>query len=62
VEAGVLDELVASDRVTDVAVERAKELVACPGFSAVKAQVRGALAARVRQLVKLGAEPAFETA
>jgi enoyl-CoA hydratase len=57
---GVLDELVVPDHVSATARERVRELAAQPGFRAVKAQVRAALAARVRELASAGREFAFE--
>ena len=56
---GVFDETTDPDRVTALAKNRARELAAQPGFRAVKAQMRGALAARVHQLANEGRESAF---
>ena len=56
---GVFDETTDPDRVTALANNRARELAAQPGFRAVKAQMRGALAARVHQLANEGRESAF---
>lgn len=56
---GVFDETFAPDRVKEVAIHRARELAEQPGFCAVKAQMRGALAARVNQLANEGRESAF---
>lgn len=58
----VLDELADTDRVGALAHERGRTLAAQPGFRAVKAQMRGALAARVRELAATGRETAFDAA
>lgn len=55
----VFDELAEPDQVRALARLRAQELAALPGFSAVKAQTRGSLDAEVRDLARLGQEPAF---
>lgn len=56
---GVFDETADPDHVTQAANTRVRELAGQPGFRAVKAQMRGALAARVRQLAIEGCESAF---
>jgi len=56
---GVFDETTDPDRVTALANNRARELAGQPGYRAVKAQMRGALAARVNQLANEGRESAF---
>ena len=55
----VFDELAEPDQVRAEACLKALELAALPGFRAVKAQMRGGLAAEVRDLARLGQEPAF---
>ncbi|OQW74761.1 MAG: hypothetical protein BVN32_12470 [Proteobacteria bacterium ST_bin14] len=55
----VFDETADPDRVTALARDRARELAGQPGYRAVKAQMRGALAARVNQLATEGCESAF---
>jgi enoyl-CoA hydratase len=56
----VFDELAPPEQLADLARERARSLAAQPGFQAVKAQMRGGLAAQVRQLAASGSEPVFE--
>lgn len=56
---GVFDEAADPDRVTALARNRARELAGQPGYGAVKAQMRGALAARVNKLADEGRESAF---
>jgi enoyl-CoA hydratase len=56
---GVFDEIAEPDHLTETANTRSRELAAQPGFRAVKTQMRGALAARVRQLALEGSESAF---
>jgi enoyl-CoA hydratase/carnithine racemase len=56
---GVFDETTDPDRLSALANNRARELAGQPGFSAVKAQMRGALADRVHQLANEGRESAF---
>ena len=56
---GVFDESDHPDRLTELAIVRARTLAEQPGFRAVKAQMRGALAARVNQLAQAGRESAF---
>jgi enoyl-CoA hydratase len=56
---GVFDEATDPDRVTALANNRARELAGQPGYRAVKAQMRGALAASVQQLANEGRESAF---
>lgn len=56
---GVFDEATDPDRVLALANNRALELAGQPGYRAVKAQMRGALAARVQQLANEGRESAF---
>ncbi|MFZ4122611.1 MAG: hypothetical protein ACOYKM_13205, partial [Caulobacterales bacterium] len=56
---GVFDEIADANGVLEVAKLRARALSELPGFVAVKAQMRGALVARVKQLAQEGAEHAF---
>jgi enoyl-CoA hydratase len=56
---GIFDETTDPDGVTALAKTRARELSELPGYRAVKAQMRGALAARVTQLANEGRESAF---
>jgi enoyl-CoA hydratase len=56
---GVFDEVTDPDLVAALATNRARELAAQPGYRAVKAQMRGSLAARVNQLANEGRESAF---
>lgn len=56
---GVFDELADPDGVTALATHRARELAGQPGFRAVKAQMRGAMAAQVKVLANEGREHAF---
>lgn len=56
---GVFDEVADPERVRALASNRARELAGQPGFRAVKAQMRGGLAARVTRLANEGSESAF---
>lgn len=56
----VLDELAGPGDVLATAQVRALDLARLPGFGAVKAQMRGGLAASVQGLAKAGGEPAFD--
>lgn len=56
----VSDELAESDQLAGLAAQRIRQLAAQPGYRAVKLQMRGDLAARVRQPATEGREPAFE--
>lgn len=60
VKHAVFDELATADDLTALAQQRARELAALPGYGAVKAQMRGALADEVRRLAADGRESAFE--
>ncbi len=56
---GVFDELAAPEAIGGLARERAQELASQPAFAAVKAQMRGALAARVAARAREAREPFF---
>jgi hypothetical protein len=56
---GVFDEATEPDRVLVLANNRARELAGQPGYRAVKAQMRAALADSVQQLANEGRESAF---
>jgi enoyl-CoA hydratase len=58
--AGVVDRVVAADRLLDDAVANARELAAQPAFAAVKRQLRGDTIARMKQIVERDEEPLLE--
>ena len=58
----VIDEEIAPDALLEAAFARAERLAAQPAFSAVKAQVRGALRQAVAKAMETGEPPAFGAA
>jgi enoyl-CoA hydratase/carnithine racemase len=57
--AGAVDEVVAADDVVPSALEVARELAALPdpGFSRIKEQARGAVLARLSEVIDADADP-----